>query len=176
MKNLITILAIFLFCFSFAQKKKSKLVPPPPPKKELIYLEPPRSIETQETEKCFKNTKEEQKDTLTFVTETMLEYGWNNDNARMIITTYNYDHIEKAKLKKDGEELAITKSMQFIDGDYKIEKGNIIFTPEKKDRFKTETFKLIYKPKSKKIKSLLGSDKKTFSPGDCMQPTISIGM
>lgn len=176
MKQLIMITA-FLMCFvGSAQQKKPKKIVPPPPVKEV--LEPPKieAPKKDDSKKCFSFTMEEKRDSLVYVTETLLEYGWNSDLARIIITSYDYDPIKKKEAKEAGYDLVQAETMQFIDGVYKIENGTFTFTPDKLDRFITQLFKITYKPKAKEIEFLIDEDSNKLQPGECLQPMVMMSM
>lgn len=119
---------------------------------------------------------EEKKDSLVYVTETLLEYGWNSDLARIIITSYDYDPIKKKEAKEAGYDLVQTETMQFIDGVFKIEKRTFTFTPDKLDRFKAQLFKITYKPKAKEIEFLIDENNNKLQPGECLQPMVMMSM
>ncbi len=177
MKQLIMITALLMCFVGSAQKKKPRKVIPPPPVKEV--LEPPKIQELtvkDDSKKCFSFKMEEKKDSLVYVTETLLEYGWNSDLARMIITTYDYDPIKKKEAKEAGYDLVQAETMQFIDGVYKIENGTFTFTPDKLDRFKTQLFKITYKPKAKEIEFLIDENNNKLQPGECLQPMVMMSM
>lgn len=177
MKNLIMITAILMCFVGSAQKKKMRKIIPPPPVREVP---PPPKIEElpfeDDEKKCFVFKAEEQKDSLTYVTETLLEYGWNNDLARIIITTYNYDSVKKNQADENGEILALTQNMQFINGTYKIDKDFFTFTPEKSENFKTRLFKITYKSKTKKADFLTDENNKKLQTGECLEPMVKMSM
>lgn len=177
MKKIIMITALLMCITASAQKKKPRKIIPPPPVREIP---PPPKIEElpfeDDDKKCFVYKAEEQKDSLVYVTETFLEYGWNNDMARMIITTYDFDPVKKKKAEEEGYILAQTETMQFIDGLFKIEKDIFTFTPTKTDRFKAQSFKITYKPKTKQVAFLTDENNKKLQTGECLQPMVSIGM
>jgi len=177
MKKLIMITALLMCFIGSAQKKKPKKIVPPPPVREVP---PPPKIEElpfeDDEKKCFVFKAEEQKDSLTYVTETLLEYGWNNDLARIIITTYNYDSVKKNQADENGEILALTQNLQFINGTFKIEKDVFIFTPEKSEKFKTQLFKITYKSKTKKVDFLTDEDNNKLQTGECLQPMVKMSM
>ena len=177
MKQLIMITALFMCFLGSAQQKKPRKVIQPAPVKEV--LEPPKIQELtvkDDSKKCFSFKMEEKKDSLVYVTETLVEYGWNSDLARMIITTYDYDPIKKKEAKEAGYDLVQTETMQFIDGVFRIEKGIFTFTPDKLDRFKTQSFKITYKPKVKEIEFLIGENSNKLQPGECLQPMVMMSM
>jgi len=178
MKKLIMITALLMCFVGSAQKKKPKKIVPPPPVKEVP---PPPKIEElpfeeDDEKKCFFFKSEEQKDSLTYVTETLLEYGWNNDLARMIITTYNYDSVKKNQADENGEILALTQNLQFINGTYKTENDVFTFTPEKSEKFKTQLFKITYKSKTKKVDFLTDENNNTLKTGGCLEPMVKMSM
>ncbi len=165
-----------LMCFvASAQKKKSKKIVPPPPVKEVPA--PPKVEKLplkDDDKKCFVYKMEEQKDSLTYVTETLLEYGWHSDLARMIITTYDYDADKKKKAEEEGYSLIQTETMQLIDGIFKIDKGIFTFTPDNSEKFKTQLFKITYKPKSKQVDFLTDENNNKLQTGECLQPMVSM--
>ncbi|MEG1021476.1 MAG: hypothetical protein RSE50_08160 [Myroides sp.] len=175
MKKLIMITALLMCFVGSAQKKKPKKIVPPPPVKEVP---PPPKIEElpfeDDKKKCFVFKAEEQKDSLTYVTETLLEYGWNNDLARMIITTYDFDPVKKKEAEEDGYILVQSETMQFINGTYKIEKDVFTFTPEKSENFKKQLLKINYKDKTKKVDFLRDENNNKLQTGECLQPMVSM--
>lgn len=166
-----------LMCFvGSAQKKKPQKIVPPPVIKEVP---PPPKIEApkkDDSKKCFSFTMEEKKDALIYVTETLLEYGWNSDLARMVITTYDYDPIKKKEAEAAGYDLVQAETMQFIDGVFKIENGTFTFIPDKLDRFKTQLFKITYKPKTKEVEFLIDENNNKLQTGECLQPMVMMSM
>lgn len=175
MKKIIMITALLMCLVTSAQKKKSKKIVPPPPVKEVPA--PPKVEKLplkDDDKKCFVSKMEEQKDSLTYVTETLLEYSWHSDLARMIITTYDYDADKKKKAEKEGYTLIQTETMQLIDGIFKIDKGIFTFTPDKSEKFKTQLFKITYKPKSKYVDFLTDENNNKLQTGECLQPMVSM--
>ena len=65
------------------------------------------------------------------------------------------------KAKEEGYDMIWKRTLQYINGRYKIEKNIITFTPEKLDTHKIQTFKLIYKTKSKDLDYLIDENDKT---------------
>ena len=177
MKKLIMITALLMCFVGSAQKKKPKKIVPPQPVKEVP---PPPKIEElpfeDDDKKCFVYKNEEQKDSLTYVTETLLEYGWNNDLARMIITTYDFDPVKKKEAEEDGYTLVQSETMQFINGTFKIEKDVFTFTPEKSEKFKTQLFKITYKSKTKKVDFLTDENNNKLQTGECLEPMVKMSM
>lgn len=177
MKKLLMITALLMCFVGSAQKKKPKKIVPPPPVREVP---PPPKIEElpfeDDDKKCFVFKAEEQKDSLTYVTETLLEYGWNNDLARMIITTYDFDPIKKKEAEADGYILVQSESMQFINGTFKIEKDVFTFIPTKKDQFETRFFKITYKSKTKKVDFLTDENNNKLQTGECLEPMVKMSM
>ena len=176
MKNVFMIAALLLCFVGSAQQKKPKKIVPPPPVKEV--LEPPKieAPKKDDSKKCFSFKMEEKKDSLVYVTETLLEYGWNSDLARIIITSYDYDPIKKKEAKEAGYDLVQAETMQFIDGVFKIENGTFTFTPDKLDRFKTQLFKITYKPKTKEVEFLIDENNNKLQTGECLQPMVMMSM
>lgn len=173
MKYLLTFFAILLCSFSFAQKKKSGKISPPI-LKQTVFEGPPevKRIEIEDPNKCFVNTSKENKEGLDYYTDTLLEYGWVADNARIIITSYNYDPVKQVEAKKAGLVFNSSQKLQFINGNFKISNNILTFTPEKLDKFKIQNFKLIYK--SKKLNSLEGENKMILKNGKCLEPMVSM--
>lgn len=175
MKKKFLIILLGVSSIAFAQKKKQTKIMPPPPVKQI---EPPQIIEPPEIEhegtKCFVYKKEEKKDALIYVTETLLEYGWNNDMARMIITNYEYDPIAEKEAEEKGYVLAQSKQLQFIDGHFKITNDTFTFTPTNTNEFKTEIFKINFENKTKKVKQLKNQDDELFVKGACLEPMVSM--
>ena len=169
MKKLIMITALLMCFVGSAQKKKPKKEVPPPPEIEELPFD-------DDDKKCFVFRAEEQKDSLTYVTETLLEYGWNNDLARMIITTYDFDPVKKKEAEEDGYTLVQSETMQFINGTFKIEKDVFTFTPEKSEKFKTQLFKITYKSKTKKVDFLTDENNNKLQTGECLQPMVKMSM
>lgn len=165
MRNIIVIIALLSSTATFGQIKKKASLPPPPK---------PAKVSEQKSEKCFLYTTEEQKDTLVYVTENLLEYGWAGSNARIIITTFDYDPLKKKTVEKKGYVYAQSKSMEFINGSYKIEKDILIFSPEKPDKFAQRRFKIYYKAKTKNEAYLEDEAKHLFKPGKCLEPMVSM--
>lgn len=165
MKNILVLIGLLSSSYTFAQVRKPTPIPPPPK---------PAKVSEQKSEKCFLYTTEERKDALVYVTENLLEYGWAGSNARMIITTFNYDPLKKEKVEKEGYVYAQSKSMQFINGSYKIEKDILSFSPEKPDKFKQRRFKIYYKAKTKNEAYLEDEAKHPFKPGKCLEPMVSM--
>lgn len=174
MKNLLFMILLVCATGAFAQKKKRSIPPPPvimeaPPKIQKPYVD-----EEEDETKCFVYTHKEEKDRIVFVTENLLEYGWNNAMARMIITTYDYDPVAQKEAEKEGYIIAQSKQLQFIDGHFKITNDTFTFTPTNTNEFKTEIFKISFEGKTKKIKQLKNSDNQLFEKGTCLEPTISM--
>lgn len=176
MKNLIIIIILACSSITFAQKKKTpRIVPPPPPVREA----PPVAIESLTKEddnstKCFVYTTKEEKEGRVFVTESLLEYGWNNDLARMIITNYDYDPVAEKEANEKGYIIGQLKQLQFIEGTFRVGKGVLTFEPEKLDLFKTESFKILFEGKDKKVKHLTNSRNEVFEKGECLKPMVSM--
>jgi len=170
MKLLIFIITAFSCGGVFGQQKDTTKISPQISESEpevIPYLEllPEEEIEI---EQCFVYNTEKQKDSLIYVTENLLEYGWNGSLARMVITTYNYD----AKKKKKMNNIVTAKQLQFIDGEYKIENDKLTFTPYKDEKFKKKTFKLIYN--QKKIDYLEDENGNKYISGNCPEPMIML--
>ena len=195
MKNLILIITMFSFVVSFGQQKKSnkatqkvintKKVPMPPPRiteKPLKIIKVIPKIEPKSDQvNCFLYVNESSTDTLVSITENLLEYGWNNDLARMVISNFNYDPKIKKKLEKEGKTLNYTKTSQFINGSFSLEKGILTFIPDKDEANKinmvneNKIFRIILKPKSKNINYLKDENGNKYSKGECLEPIIGAG-
>lgn len=168
MKNVIIVLALVCSTVLFAQKRKSNKIPPPPPIMEpLIIVE-------EDTKKCFVYIAKEEKEGRVYATENLLEYGWNNALARMIVTTYDYDPVAMKEAEEKGYVLAQSKQLQFIEGTFSIKNNEYTFTPNKPDKFKTETFKITFEGKTKKIKQLTNDKNQMFEKGACLEPILSM--
>jgi len=177
MKKIFMLTALLLCITASAQKKKQQKIVLPPPVREIP---PPPKIEKlsfeDDDKKCFVYKNEEQKDSLVYVTETLLEYGWNNDLARMIITTYDYDPVKKKEAEEAGYDLVQSETLQFIEGSFKIDKDVFTFNPTKKDHFATQLFKITYKPKTKKVDFLTDKKNNKLQPGECLQPMVMMSI
>jgi len=175
-KIFLVILIISTHLFVFGQQKKSKknTIPPPIKKKEYSIPEAIRieDIVREQTEKCFVYKIEEKKDSLLYVSNSLLEYGWAGDNARMVITSYHYDPVKKKEAEQKGYVLLEEKDMQFINGSYKAEKNLLIFTPDKLERFEKRIFRLVYRQKTKEIDYLEDEKSNKYVPGDCPEPIV----
>lgn len=174
MKNLLFMILLVCSTGAFAQKKKRSIPPPPvimeaPPKIQKPYVD-----EEEDETKCFVYTHKEEKGGIVFVTENLLEYGWNNDMARMIITNYEYDPIAEKEAEEKGYVLAKSKQLQFIDGHFKITNDTFTFTPTNTNEFKTEIFKINFENKTKKVKQLKNQDNELFVKGACLEPMVSM--
>lgn len=177
MKNLIMLTALLMCCVATAQKKKPKKVPPPPP--VIMEIPPPRleSMKEEDPKKCFLYKAEEKKDNMTYVTETLLEYGWNNDLARIVTTTYEYDHVKKKEAEDKGFRLIYREFIKFTDGVYKIDKNTLTFTPTDtdSDNLEAQYFKIVYKPKTKKIDFLMDSNNNKLEISNCLEVVVGAG-
>lgn len=162
---------ILLSGVSNGQQKKSKKVPPPIVLKPIEKESVPEYPGTNDSKKCFVYKTEETKGAMIYVKENLLEYGWAGTNARMIVTTYQYDPAIK---QKNENSYIYSKSLKFIEGDFKIENGKLNFTPDKTDLYQKQTFKLINKSKSKIIDHIEDEDQHQYKKGECLQPTVSI--
>ena len=175
MKNLIILTALSVGSLVFGQKKKSAKAPPI---KEPTYYPVPEvkeyNYEEHNSEKCFIYKTEETKNSVVYVTENLLQYGGATDNARMVITTYNYDSSKKQQTEKDGRIYSQSESLKYINGKSNLEKGNLNFTPDKKDKFQTRHFKVVYKPKTQKVDFLKDENNHPYKEGKCPEPTISL--
>lgn len=174
MKYVFMLISLIICSGTFAQKKKTtKTIPPPPVRKEFS---PPKiqSLikEDDEDTKCFVYIVKEEKEGRVFVTENLLEYGWNNDLARIVITTYDYDPVAVKKAEEEGYLLGQTQRLQFIEGTFNIKDHTYTFIPTKLDKFKTETFKISFEGKSKKVKHLTNNKNEVFEKGACLEPIL----
>ncbi len=177
-KIIILALMIMANILCFGQKKKSGKTNHPFPKIENPTRPPEakriEDLDLVSSERCFVYNTEEMKDSLLFVNENLLEYGWAGDNARMVITSYSYDPIKKEAAAKSGYVLLEERKMQFVNGSYKIQNDMLVFTPEKKEKFKTRKFRLLYKSRTKEIDYLIDEGNNKFVPGDCLEPMVSM--
>lgn len=176
MKNLILICIIMLSASAFGQQKKTKK-PPPITRTEILPPPETKKIDEQnidKTKKCFVYKMEEQKDSVVYVTENLLEYGWAADNARLVITTYNYVPAKKDMNKKEGNIYAQSQRLRYIEGTYTIQKGILGFIPDKAQNYQNRTFKIDYKPKTQKVQSLQDESNHRYTKGGCPEPTISL--
>lgn len=129
----------------------------------------------QQTENCFVYTVAQQKDSLVYVSESLLEYGWAGANARMVITRYAYDPVKKEAVEKEGRTFFFPdQELQFINGTYKTEDNILIFTPDKVDQYEERTFKIVYNPETNKIDSLLDENNNNYLRGDCLEPVVGM--
>jgi len=112
MKNTLIILSILITGFAMGPKKKPTKVPSPFVSPKIVVIKK-KALEVKESPitKCFSYKTEVQKDSLLYVTQSLLEYGWAGDNARMVIITYNYDPVKKAEAKKKGDIYSVPESM-----------------------------------------------------------------
>lgn len=142
----------------------SKPVPPPPPPPAPVKIEFEKEAEIpDEGIQYFGYMKETPNDGMVQVEERVLEYGWSDDLARIVITEYNYDPVKRKEAEEAGYQyLARTKTLQYIEGRFHVEGNTLIFTPDKPDKFDTVTFGVQYN-KSKKITSLTGPDQQAWS-------------
>jgi len=173
---LLTLIVLTNSLVSGQQKKSKRKTFPPPIKREapVVMAEPIAEIVPLQPKNCFVFNFEEKKDSLLYVSKSLLEYGWAGDNARMVITSYNYDPVKKKEVEKDGKMLLFhEEKMQFINGSYKFEQDLLIFTPEKTDRFEKRTFRLIYKTKTKKVDYLQDEKNNKYVSGGCQEAMVS---
>lgn len=170
MKNLFFLIGVVICCnFLQAQNKPVKLTPP-----KITRTE----INMAETKKCFVNiTKEQENDSMLLETKSILEYDESyNNNARIVISSKKYDPVKDQQAKKEGNYIVWLETLQYIDGSYKIEKGIFKFTPKKLDNYGIRTFKLVYKPKTKKLDYLKDNENNKYVVGDCPEPIVSVGL
>ena len=167
------ILIILLQAAAFGQNRTDKPVPPPvriappPSKREPVLI-------VEKEEQCFMYKAEQHKDSLVYVTETLLKYRWNSDRARIMLTTYTYDPVEKAKAEEAGYDLLSEEYVQFIDGRVKLEKNHLIFIPDKPEKFKSHTFTVIYQAETDQVKCLMDENNHILSTSDCPLPIVSM--
>lgn len=154
---------------SNGQKKKTKKTPPPIVFNPVVKEKVPDYPTVKNSKKCFLYITEESKDARTFVKENLFEYGWSGDNARMVVTTYDYDTA--AKKQSGNENYIYAKSKQYIEGLYRIDNNNLIFTPDKADKFGKQTYKII-KNKTKNGEELVDENNHRFQKGNCQQAII----
>lgn len=175
MRNLLLLIAVAGSSVAYGQKKKSTKNLPPPPIVMPTKAEPPQSLAKEDnSKKCFVYVNEVPKDSMVAVTENLLEYFPSGSNARMIITTYQYDPEVKKKLSGSGETLAQTQQLQFIEGKYTIEKGTLTMTPNKKDQFEPRRFNLVNKPKTQTLLHLKDEQNHLYKKRKCLEPMISL--
>lgn len=161
--------------------KVNPIIKIPPPPVEIIdipvnsdYLE--NSIEDKKH--CFVNiTKVESKDKVE-TQEQLLEFGWNNDLARIVVskTELNGENIKERieEAKKKGWELVGKTIIEFFDGTFLIKDKVLTFTSD--DLKMSKNFKIFYKNKSKEIDKLQDTvTNEYFNVGPCLEPMISIG-
>lgn len=173
MRKLMLATVLLTSCFAFGQKKTAKKQSVPPIVKpapiETPKIEQPISYDDEE--KCFIYTKDEKKDNLVYNTEKLLKYGWASNNARIIITSYNYDPVEKQKAESSGDILGYPIKTQYIDGKYRIEKNTVFFTPDKTDKSDNQNFQLIYQ--SKKLHHAIDNQNNILTKIKCPEQSIS---
>lgn len=129
----------------------------------------------QQTENCLVYTVAQQKNSLVYVSESLLEYGWAVNNARMVITRYTYDPIKKEAVEKEGRKFFFpNQELQFINGTYKTEENTLIFTPDKVNKHQKRTFKIVYNPETNKIDYLVDDDNNNYLRGDCLEPVVGM--
>lgn len=169
---------VFIGISVFGQAGKSNNIPAPALLKEEAPLAQVRAKKVavrEEGENCFSYTAEEQKDSLVYVIENLLEYGWSGDNARTVVTRYSYDPVKKNEEEKEGRTFfAPRQQMQFINGSYKVEENILIFTPDKVDKHPKRTFKILYNLKTNKVDGLIDENNNKYMPGECLEPIISL--
>ncbi|WP_262152304.1 hypothetical protein [Chryseobacterium foetidum] len=176
MKNFLLAIAILSTSLAHGQKKKpAKVIPPPPIVRTEKEPPPPPSLAIEDSsKKCFVHVSEVPKDSMVAVTENLLEYFPSGSNARMVITTYQYDPKLKKQLNGSDEMLAQSQQLQFIEGKYTIEKGILTMIPYKKDKFDTRRFKLVNKPKTQTVINLKDEQNHLYKKGNCIEPMISL--
>lgn len=168
MKYIILIL-IFLGCFHnlFAQKHNSN--------KQLNPKTSSTIKRGSQTKKCFLHATEVIKDSVVYVTQNLLEYGYEDNKARILITTYDYDLVKEKLAKLNGSSLTKLETIQFVDGTYKIEKNLLTFKPDDAINFKTTQFKISFKPKSSTIQFLTNKTGEKYVKGECYVDSPSLG-
>lgn len=174
MKNLLLVLAIASSGSTYGQKKKNTRYLPPPSFGKAMKAEEPQSLSSADSKQCFVYKDEVVKDAMTYVTETLLEYDQPGSRARMIFTTYKYDALLKNQANESGEVLTQTQQLQFIDGNYKIDKGTLTMTPDKNNKYEIRHFKLVTKPKVQTVINLKDEQNHFYKKGKCLEPMISI--
>jgi len=159
----------------YGQKKKPTKVPAPPPIVMAPEAKKPQSPLIQDHSKqCFVYISEIPKDSLVAVTENLLEYFPSGNNARMVITTYQYDPKIKQQTDLAGDRYALTQKMQFIEGKYTLQNGILTMIPDKKDTFETRRFQLVKKPTTQTLLNLRDEDNHLYKKGKCIEPMISL--
>lgn len=173
---------------SFYAKNKSKikaLLPAgckvnPAPMLPPPIIEP-KNFENDNSEniaKCFVNVAETATANKVEILETLIEFGYSTDRARLVTTTTLHEgenirqKIEDAK--KEGMQIVAEMSVELIDGTFSIEKNVLTFKGE--DSKKIKTFKITYKQKTKVIQQLTEiSTSQIYKTGPCFAPMPSIG-
>lgn len=153
--------------------------PPPPPPEPPQLIAPSISeipvLEDEET-KCFTYLEKSEKNGRVYYKNHLLEFGWNGDNARIVITEYDYEKEVAEKIDKGEDVIATTETLQFIEGSYTIENEKLIFIPEK-EKFSDykKDFIINYSDNSKKSIKELKDKKNSWKKGDCLEKVPSIG-
>ncbi|MBD8080914.1 hypothetical protein [Chryseobacterium caseinilyticum] len=175
MKNVLFVISLVSSSFAYGQKKKPARAIPPPPIVRKEIAEPPQSLSiNDDSKKCFVYVSEVAKDSVVAVTENLLEYFPSGRNARINTTTYQYDSKLKKQSNGSGEMLAQTQQLQFIEGNYTIEKETLTVIPDKKDKFDTRRFKIVYKPDTNTVINLKDEQNHLYKKGKCIEPMISL--
>jgi hypothetical protein len=126
--------------------------------------------------KCFVYISKVPKDSLVYETKNTFEYGWAADNARLVIETKEYDPIKEKQAKEKGYSLVWRETAQYINGSFKIQKGILIFTPDKLENYNIRKFQLINKSKTQKLDYLKDENNNRYVSGDCAKTLVSVGM
>jgi len=165
-------LTALLMCFvGSAQKKKMRKVILPPPVRQVeespVEVEEPIIEDTEK--KCFIYKTEIQKDAILYVTETLLEYGWSNNLAQMVITTYHFDPIKKEQTEKAGYLWGQAKNIRFINGTFRMEEDIFVFMPDKAEDFEKQLFKINFEIGKKEVSFLTNENNNILQKGDCFE-------
>jgi hypothetical protein len=185
MKHLFPLIALLLTIgTTFAQDA-------PPPLEATIEFTPPviqddgdwYNYEYQDDDmQCFRFKSENREDSLVYAEEVILEYGWNNDLARLVIQNQQYnentDVSEEVNAEGEVVGLFISAPIEFtyIEGTFLIENDRFIFTPDDPEVHAPAEFKIQFDPETNRIESLILSEKESIlTRGECMEATISIG-
>ncbi|MDR2238784.1 MAG: hypothetical protein LBE92_21935 [Chryseobacterium sp.] len=115
-------------------------------------------------------------DSMLLETKRTLEYDESGNNARIIISSKEYDPIKDQQAKKEGNRLVWQETAELINGRYKIENSILTFTPEKLNNNEVRTFKLVYKLKTKNLDYLKDEMNNKYGVGNCSKPIVGMGL
>lgn len=154
------------------------LLPPPIVAPMEISSPEPEQTSFENGTYCFVNNVKTDTTNKMEVIENLLEFGYNNQLARFVIskTLHEGENI-KQKIKdavKDGMRIVGKMSLEFSEGTFAIENNVFIFT--EKDSKTVKKFKISYKSKTKIINQLteIGTSQ-VYKIGPCFAPMPSIG-